>query len=108
MRKFYTSEALQKCHDEEPKNIAIKEAMKKAFTVGWKYPQAIQIWKEAFQLLLYSAGVGETDASKDAQIKAIVSAQKGGLGNSRFVLNSQFFKEFKKRPNQTTEESIKE
>lgn len=108
MRKFYTSEALQKCHDEEPKNVAIKEAMKKAFTVGWKYPQAIQIWKQAFQLLLYSAGVGETDASKDAQIKSIISAQKGGLGNSRFVLNSQFFKEFKKRPNQTTEESIKE
>ena len=108
MREFYTSEALQKCHDEEPKNIAIKEAMRKAFTVGWKYPQAIQIWKEAFQLLLYSAGVGESDASKDAQIKAIISAQKGGVGNSRFVLNSQFFKEFKKRPNQTTEESVKE
>lgn len=108
MREFYTSEALQKCHDEEPKNIAIKEAMRKAFTVGWKYPQAIQIWKQAFQLLLYSAGVGESDASKDAQIKAIISAQKGGVGNSRFVLNSQFFKEFKKRPNQTTEESVKE
>jgi hypothetical protein len=76
MRAFYTSEALQKCYDEEPKNVAIKKIMKESFTAGWKYPQAIAIWKQAFQLLLYSTGVGEKDASKDAQIQAIISAQK--------------------------------
>lgn len=53
MQKFYSSEAIQLCHDEEPKNVAVKEALKKAFTIGWKYPQAIQIWKDAFALLRY-------------------------------------------------------
>lgn len=53
MQKFYSVEALQQCHDEEPKNVAIKEAVKKAFSIGWKYPQAIQVWKDAFALLRY-------------------------------------------------------
>lgn len=56
MRGFYSSENLQKCHDEEPKNKKIMEVMKEAFATGWKYPQAIQIWKDAFALLLYRGG----------------------------------------------------
>ncbi|MCB9806844.1 hypothetical protein H6768_03010 [Candidatus Peribacteria bacterium] len=53
MRQFYSSSNIQQCHEEEPKNKKIKEVMKEAFTTGWKYPQAIQIWKDAFALLLY-------------------------------------------------------
>lgn len=53
MRNFYSSENIQKCHDEEPKNQKILETLKGAFTSGWKYPQAIQVWKDAFNLLFY-------------------------------------------------------
>ncbi len=113
MRKFYTSEALQKCHDADPKNESIREVMKKSFSFWWKYPQAIQIWKDAFALLLYRwgqiAGNTETDPAKDAQINTLVEAQKWGVGNSRFLLNSQFFKEFWKRANnQPVAETVKD
>ena len=80
MRNFYSSENLQQCHEEEPKNQKIMETLKQAFTTGWKYPQAIQIWKDAFNLLFYRSaqltGSGETDPSKEAQINALVQAQK--------------------------------
>lgn len=113
MRTFYSSENIQKCHDEDPKNQKIQEVLKEAFTTGWKYPQAIQIWKDAFALLLYRSGQitgsGETDASKDAQINAIVQAQKWGLGNSRTLINGQIIKEFLSNPkNQTITERIAE
>lgn len=113
MREFYSSENIQVCHDEDPKTQKIQEILKKSFTTGWKYPQAIQIWKDAFELLLYRSGQltwsSTTDASKEAEINAIVQAQKWGVGNSRFLLNSQFFKEFGKRANnQTTQEAVKE
>lgn len=113
MRSFYSSENIQQCHDEEPKNQKIMETLKEAFTTGWKYPQAIQIWKDAFNLLFYRSaqltGSGETDPSKEAEINALVEAQKWGVGNSRLLLNSQFFKEFKKRANnQTVLEGVKE
>lgn len=113
MRNFYSSENLQQCHEEEPKNQKIMETLKQAFTTGWKYPQAIQIWKDAFNLLFYRSaqltGSGETDPSKEAQINALVQAQKWWVGNSRLLLNSEFFKEFKKRANnQTVMEGVKE
>ncbi len=113
MRNFYSSENIQKCHDEEPKNQKILETLKSAFTSGWKYPQAIQIWKDAFNLLFYRSAQltwsGETDASKEAQINSLVQAQKWWVGNSRLLLNSQFFKEFNKRANnQTVLEGVKE
>ena len=76
MANFYNSDALQKCSDEDPQNQAIKTAVQKAWTVGWKYPQAIKIWKDAFALLLYRSsqmvGAGTPDPSKDAQIKNIL------------------------------------
>lgn len=53
MANFYNADDIQKCSDEDPQNQAIKEAVKKAWTTGWKYPQAIKIWKDAFALLLY-------------------------------------------------------
>ena len=56
MRDFFSSQNIQACHDQEPRNQKIKELTKEAFKAGWKYPQAIQIWKEAFQLLLYRTG----------------------------------------------------
>lgn len=56
MREFYSSTNIQQCHEQEPKNQKIKETLKQAFTTGWKYPQAIQIWKDAFALLLYRGG----------------------------------------------------
>lgn len=112
MRTFYSSENIQKCHDEDPKNQKIQEVINSAFTAWWKYPQAIQIWKDAFALLLYRSGQitgsGETDASKEAQIKSIVQAQKWWLGNSRFLLDGNFLKEFMRKPNQTTLEVVKE
>ena len=113
MRSFYTSKALQQCHDEDPKNKAIMDAIKKAFTTGWKYPQAIKIWKDAFALLLYRSGnlVGatKTDPAKEAQINNLVKAQKGGISNSRFILNSEFFKEFgSKAQNQTIQETVQD
>ncbi len=113
MRNFYSSSNIQKCYDNEPKNQKIKEVLKKAFTVGWKYPQAMKIWKEAFELLRYRTsqllGNTETDATQEAKIKSIVKAQLGWIGNSRFVLNSQFFKEFWRRANnQSTGEIVKE
>lgn len=113
MRNFYSSENLQQCHEEEPKNQKIMETLKEAFTTWWKYPQAIQIWKDAFNLLFYRSAQltwsGETDSSKEAQINSIVQAQKWWVGNSRLMLNSEFFKEFKKRANnQTVMEWVKE
>lgn len=113
MQDFYSVEAIQACHDEDPKNQSIKKTLKEAFTVWWKYPQAVKIWKDAFALLLYRSktlvGAGETDAAKEAEIKNIVQAQKGGIGNSRFLINSQFFKEFGQRANnKTIMEQVKE
>ena len=77
-------------HEEEPKNQKIMETLKEAFTTWWKYPQAIQIWKDAFNLLFYRSAQltwsGETDSSKEAQINSIVQAQKWWVGNSRLNL----------------------
>lgn len=98
MREFYSSKNIQACHDEDPKNQQIKKVIKDAFTVGWKYPQAIQIWKEAFALLLYRGGQifgsGETDAGKEAQITQILEAQKWGLSNSRVLNGKTLAEEF--------------
>jgi|GEM_PF-5921171 len=56
------------------------EVLKGAFTSGWKYPQALQVWKDAMALLLYRGsqlgGSGANDAGKDAQINSIVQARK--------------------------------
>lgn len=80
MREYFTSDSLQKCHDVEPKNQTIKETMKNAFTSGWKYPGAIQIWKDAYRLLLYRGaqvtGSGQKDAAREAEMAGIVGAQK--------------------------------
>ncbi len=113
MQKFYSSDILQKCHNEDPKNQAILKVLKKAVSIGWKYPQAIQIWKDAFALLLYRSaslvGATDKDPSKEAEINSLVQAQKWGIGNSKFLLNSQFFKEFGRRANnQSIMETLKE
>ncbi len=113
MADFYNSEDIQKCSDEDPQNQAIKEAVKKAWTTGWKYPQAIQIWKDAFALLLYRSSqivwAAESDAAKDAAIKNIVYSYKGGLSNSKFLINASNLTEFGKRlANQPIEETIKQ
>ena len=113
MADFYNSEDIQKCSDEDPQNQAIKEVIKKAWTTGWKYPQAIKIWQDAFALLLYRSAqvvwAAESDASKDAQIKNIVYAYKGWLSNSKFLINGSNLKEFGKRlANQPIQETIKQ
>jgi len=113
MRKFYSSENIQQCHDEEPRNKKIKEVLKDAFSSWWKYPQAMQIWKDAFNLLLYRSGQlvwsGANDSSKEAQINSIVQAQKWGVWNSRFLINKQTLKEIGNNPeNQTVFERAKE
>ena len=80
MQKFYSSDAIQKCHDEDPKSKAITKTIKEAFTAGWKYPQAIQIWKDAWALLMYRSSQiiwsGTNDPAKEAQIQNLIQAQK--------------------------------
>lgn len=106
MYVYYSPKNLQECRDNDPRKKAFWEVMKGAFTSGWKYPQAIQIWKDAMALLLYRGGQlissGEYDESKEAQINSIVQARKGGVWNSDIMINSQFFKEFGYRPKSQT------
>jgi len=110
MYVYFSPKKLQECRDKNPRKQAFMEVIKKAFTIGWKYPQAIQVWKDAMALLLYrwsQIGGGASDPAKDAQINRIVQAKKGWLGNSDIMINSQFFKEFWYRPDsRTTKESI--
>lgn len=113
MADFYNADDIQKCSDEDPQNQAIKEVVKKAWTTGWKYPQAIKIWKDAFALLLYRSSQitwSETsDPAKDAQIKNIIYSYKWGLSNSKFLINGSNLKEFGKRlANQPIQETIKQ
>lgn len=103
MYVYYSPKHIQECRDNDPRKWAFMDVIKWAFTSGWKYPQALQIWKDAMALLLYRGsqltGSGTSDASKDAQINNVVQARKGGLGNSDIMINGQFFKEFGYRPN---------
>lgn len=103
MYVYYSPKYIQECRDNDPRKWAFMDVIKWAFTSGWKYPQAIKIWKDAMALLLYRGsqltGSGSSDASKDSQINSIVQARKGGIGNSDIMINSQFFKEFGYRPN---------
>ncbi len=50
---YYSPKHIQECRDNDPRKKAFMEVLKGAFTSGWKYPQAIQIWKDAMALLLY-------------------------------------------------------
>lgn len=113
MQNFYNADDIQKCSDEDPQNKAITDSLKKAWTTGWKYPQAIKIWKDAFALLLYRssqiAWSDTSDPSKDAQIKNIVYSYKGWLSNSKYLINGSNLKEFGKRlANQPIQETIKQ
>ncbi len=106
MYVYYSPKHIQECRDNDPRKKAFMEVIKWAFTAGWKYPQAIQVWKDAMALLLYRGsdiiGSGTYDESKEAQINSIVQARKGGVGNSDIMINSQFFKEFGYRPKSQT------
>jgi len=53
MYVYFSPKHLQECRDNDPRKKAIKDVMKEAFTSGWKYPQAMQVWKDAMALLLY-------------------------------------------------------
>jgi hypothetical protein len=53
MYVYFSPKKLQECRNASPRNQAFWEAIKKSFTSGWKYPQAIQVWKDAMALLLY-------------------------------------------------------
>lgn len=103
---YYSPVHIQECRDNDPRRLAFLDVLKWAFTSGWKYPQAIQVWKDAMALLLYRwgqlAGVWETDNNKENEIQRIVKARIWGIGNSDIVINSQFFKEFGYRPNTRT------
>ncbi len=111
MYVYYSPKKLQDCRDNSPRKKAVQEMIKNAFATGWKYPQAIQVWKDAMALLLYRGsqlgGGGTYDPVKEAQINRIVKAKVWWLGNSDILINSQFFKEFWYRPNsKTTNESL--
>ncbi|MFA6079923.1 MAG: hypothetical protein WC753_00375 [Candidatus Gracilibacteria bacterium] len=112
MYVYFSPKKIQECRDNSPRKKAFMEMLKSAFTTGWKYPQAIQVWKDAMALLLYrgsSLAGGPADAVKDAEIERIVQARRGGLGNSGIVINSQFFKEYGYRPkSQTPQETQQE
>lgn len=113
MYVYFSPKKLQECRDNSPRKKATQEMIKNAFTMGWKYPQAIQVWKDAMALLLYRgsqiSGGGAYDAEKEEQINRIVRAKVWWLGNSDILINSQFFKEFWYRPNtKTTKESVQE
>lgn len=99
---YYSPKHIQECRDNDPRKWAFWDVLKWAFTSGWKYPQAIQVWKDAMALLIYRGsqlvGAGSADASKDAQINSIVQARKGGIGNSDIMINSQLFRELGYRP----------
>lgn len=106
MYVYFSPKHLQECRDNDPRKKAILDVMKEAFTSGWKYPQAMQVWKDAMALLLYRwsqlTGLGSQNTDKDNQINSIVQARKGGIGNSDILINSQFFKELWYRPNSKT------
>ncbi len=106
MYMYYSPKYIQECRDNDPRKWAFMEVLKWAFTSGWKYPQAIKVWKDAMALLLYRGsqlvGAGSTDADKESQIQSIIQARKWGIGNSDIAINSQFFKEFWYRPNSKT------
>lgn len=112
MYVYFSPKKLQECRNNTPRNQAFWEAIKKAFTSGWKYPQAIQVWKDAMALLLYRwsqiGWFGGTDVDKDAKMDRIVKAKMWWLGNSDIMINSQFFKEFWYRPDtKTLKETVK-
>jgi hypothetical protein len=53
MYVYFSPKKIQECRDNSPRKKAFMEMLKSAFTTGWKYPQAIQVWKDAMALLLY-------------------------------------------------------
>lgn len=103
---YYSPKYIQECRDSDPRKKAFMEVLKWAFTSGWKYPQAVQVWKDAMALLLYRGSQvvwsGAYDANKESEISRLVQARKGGIGNSDITINSQFFKEFWYRPDSQT------
>ncbi len=111
MYVYFSPKHIQECRDKDPRKWAFLDVLKGAFSQGWKYPQAIQVWKDAMALLLYRwwqiTDTASYDAGKEAQINSLVQARKGGVGNSDIMIDSQFFKEFGYRPNsQSTDEKI--
>lgn len=53
MRSVYTQENINACEEAQPETQAMKEKISELFTSGWKYDDAIKVWKEAFQMLVY-------------------------------------------------------
>jgi hypothetical protein len=93
MREFYSPENIQQCHDEDAKKQKIQETQKKGLAEALKYPQAVDVWKKAFQFLLYGRSA-QPDTPEEANPTTTAQAQEGGLWNSVALHNKLFQKIF--------------
>jgi hypothetical protein len=110
MREFYSSENLQKCLDQDPKNQKIKEAIATASRKSNTYKQAWEMWRESFQQLLYPAWSSVPNTTSDGATnnpEKKAQADFWGVGNSREKINENFFKETFERTGETVAEIAK-
>lgn len=91
MREFYSPENIQKCYDEDPKKQKIQETQKAGLAEALKYPQAVNIWKNAFQLLLYGK---DSQPQGNENPTSTVHAKKWGLWNSLALLKDLIKEKF--------------
>lgn len=93
MREYYSSANIQKCHDEDAKKQKIEATQKKGLAEAIKYPQAVNVWKKAFEFLLYGRSA-QPDTPEEANPSITAHAKEGGLGNSIALHNKLFQKIF--------------
>lgn len=93
MREFYSPENIQQCHDEDAKKQKIQETQKDGLAEALKYPQAVDVWKKAFQFLLYGRSA-QPDTPEEVNPTTTAHAKEGGLWNSVALHNKLFQKIF--------------
>lgn len=83
MRAIYTQENINACEEAQPETQEMKEAIKETMTSGWKYDDAIKVWKEAFQMLVFrkDAAKAESDENKD-EPGNFIARIAGGISRS--------------------------
>lgn len=98
MSDYFSEKNIAACRDQDPRRKAIEKLSWKSFLAWWNFKEAIQIWKDAMQLLLYRwsqlAGSTETNPAFEARINDIVQKQKWSVGWSNVVLDGNFLREF--------------
>lgn len=63
MRALYTPENIAACEAQQPETQAIQETLQQTATTGWQYNEAFQVWRDAFDQLIYRGSSAMSSAS---------------------------------------------